>query len=259
MDNNGFDRVDAVKTELNAKTSANNGGTAPNTPNVQGAWTVFDPRNMQGYSSPQAGYNYAQRPPYPPHNAQVPPAQAYYGAYPKNIGVPYGGYDPRMNNPMPTYAPQAPTYVPQAPMPPMQPMPQMPISQPVYPPQPMRMPAPAYKDMPQEKVKADGMAFSVLSLISGLIGFLMIFGGIMIMWLSLIGIACGALAIVLGVLGRKRSRASTGHSSGLATAGMILGIVSVSFCALMFACTLACNRMTDSFMEIVYMDEEIEY
>lgn len=49
-----------------------------------------------------------------------------------------------------------------------------------------------------------------------------------------IGIIAGIVAIVLGAIGRKNGQ------GGVATAGMVLGIVTVALCAVVYLACIAC-------------------
>lgn len=78
----------------------------------------------------------------------------------------------------------------------------------------------------------EGKGFSIAALVLGIIGLI---GG----WFPYVGyftLACSILGIIFGVKGRKMSVAVHGKASGLATAGLVLGIVGTAICALGVLC-----------------------
>ncbi len=78
-----------------------------------------------------------------------------------------------------------------------------------------------------------------LSITALVVGILCIVGS----WIPVINYVTTILAIlgvIFGALGRKKSILATGKASGLATAGLVLGIIGCSFAALGLICTLAC-------------------
>ena len=80
----------------------------------------------------------------------------------------------------------------------------------------------------------DGKGLSIAALVMGILG---IVGG----WIPIVGYFTTVLAIlglVFGVIGRKKSAAATGKPSGLATAGLVLGIIGCAFAALGLVCTI---------------------
>ena len=92
----------------------------------------------------------------------------------------------------------------------------------------------------------DGKNLSVAALICGIIGIAggWIFGLIFALIPALNVIfsfavfACAILGIILGVKGRKASVAAYGKASGLATAGLVLGIIGVSLGAISLICNI---------------------
>lgn len=94
----------------------------------------------------------------------------------------------------------------------------------------------------------DGKGFSVAAVVFGI-------AGIMLGWfpvLNIIVLVCSILGIVFGVKGRKMSLAANGISSGLATAGLILGIIGLCFTVLGLLCSFAiCSA-------IIYAASEVE-
>lgn len=84
----------------------------------------------------------------------------------------------------------------------------------------------------------DGKKLSIAALVLGIVG---IVGGTVLSWVPFIGIitfVCALLGIILGVKGRAKSVAVNGKASGLATAGLVLGIIGVVFGAFGLICSL---------------------
>ena len=52
--------------------------------------------------------------------------------------------------------------------------------------------------------------------------------------MPIIGIIAGVVAIILGAIARKKGQ------GGVATAGLVLGIISVALCALVYIACFAC-------------------
>ncbi len=80
----------------------------------------------------------------------------------------------------------------------------------------------------------NGKGLSIAALVLGILG---IVGG----WIPVVGYfttVCAILGIVLGAKGRKKSIAAEGKASGLATAGLVLGIIGTAFAALGLVCTI---------------------
>lgn len=78
----------------------------------------------------------------------------------------------------------------------------------------------------------DGKGFSIAALVLGIVG---IVGG----WIPYVGyvtLVCSILGIIFGAKGRKMSVAANGKASGLATAGLVLGIVGTALGALGVIC-----------------------
>ena len=83
----------------------------------------------------------------------------------------------------------------------------------------------------------DGKAQSIAALVLGILG---VIGG----WIPVVcyfTTVCAILGIVFGVIGRKKSVAACGKASGLATAGLVLGIVSTAIAVLGLVCTAICS------------------
>lgn len=82
----------------------------------------------------------------------------------------------------------------------------------------------------------DGRGFSIAALVLGILG---IVGGFIpvVCYFTTI---CAILGIVFGVKGRKKAMAC-GSTSGLATAGFVLGIVGVAFAAIGLVCVGICS------------------
>ena len=80
----------------------------------------------------------------------------------------------------------------------------------------------------------NGQNLSIAALVLGILG---IVGGFIhvVCYFTTI---CAILGIILGVKGRQMSVAATGSASGLATAGLVLGIVGTAFTVLVLICTV---------------------
>lgn len=88
-------------------------------------------------------------------------------------------------------------------------------------------------------MKNDGLA--VAALILGLVGFVFNW----IPGLSIIGIICGILAIIFAITSKSKIKNSNGElsGSGMATAGLILGIIVVAFYIIAL---IACGALISS-------------
>ena len=82
----------------------------------------------------------------------------------------------------------------------------------------------------------DGKGISIAALVLGVLG---IVGGF-IPVVTYFTAVCAILGLVFGAVGRKKSIAATGKASGLATAGLVLGIIGTAFAALGLICTVLC-------------------
>lgn len=83
----------------------------------------------------------------------------------------------------------------------------------------------------------DGKGMSIAALVCGILG---IIGG----WIPVVAYFTTILAIlglVFGVIGRKKSTLAYGKPSGIATAGLVLGIIGCAFAALGLICTIICT------------------
>ena len=83
----------------------------------------------------------------------------------------------------------------------------------------------------------DGKGMSIAALCLGVLG---IIGGFIpvVCYFTTI---CAILGIVFGVKGRKKSIAANGKASGLATAGLVLGIIGTAIAALGVICISICG------------------
>lgn len=82
----------------------------------------------------------------------------------------------------------------------------------------------------------NGKGLSIAALVLGILG---IVGG----WIPVVGyftLICSILGLTFGVIGRKKSIAAEGKASGLATAGLVLGIIGVAIAVLALVCTVIC-------------------
>ena len=77
-----------------------------------------------------------------------------------------------------------------------------------------------------------GKTKSIISLVCGIVGLLASFGG------GVIGIALGIAAIILAVKSGNESQAAGFNRSGMAVAGLVLGIISLVIGVPVFICSL---------------------
>ena len=75
-----------------------------------------------------------------------------------------------------------------------------------------------------------GKGKAVAGMVLGIIG---VVCGVLSGYLSLIGLPVAIVGLVLSVIGGKQLKAS-GQPSGIATAGLVLGIIAVVFTAIAF-------------------------
>lgn len=90
-------------------------------------------------------------------------------------------------------------------------------------------------------MKNDGL--SITSMILGIVGLVLTF----VPGLNFIGILCGILAIIFGVISKNRIQSSDEELSGLgmAKAGLILGIITIAiFILTLVACGAILNSLT---------------
>ena len=81
-----------------------------------------------------------------------------------------------------------------------------------------------------------GKNFSIAALVCGILGIV----GAFIPYVSYFSLVLGILGIVFGVKGRKMSEAGT---TGMATAGLVLGIIGTVLCGIGLIC-VACACAT---------------
>lgn len=86
---------------------------------------------------------------------------------------------------------------------------------------------------------------AIVSLVCGIVGIV----GSFIPYVSYIAPLCAIAGIVFGALALKNVKAGNceGNEKGLATAGLVLGIVSTAVSVLMFACAICASYMCSSF------------
>lgn len=90
-------------------------------------------------------------------------------------------------------------------------------------------------------MKNDGL--SITSMVLGIVGLVLTF----FPGLNFIGILCGILAIIFGVISKNRIQSSDEELSGLgmAKAGLILGIITIAiFILTLVACGAILNSLT---------------
>jgi len=80
----------------------------------------------------------------------------------------------------------------------------------------------------------NGQNLSIAALVLGILGIVGVFIPVVCYFTTI----CAILGIILGVKGRQMSVAATGSASGLATAGLVLGIVGTAFAVLGLICTV---------------------
>lgn len=80
----------------------------------------------------------------------------------------------------------------------------------------------------------NGQNLSIAALVLGILGIVGVFIPVVCYFTTI----CAILGIILGVKGRQMSVAATGSASGLATAGLVLGIVGTAFAVLVLICTV---------------------
>lgn len=93
----------------------------------------------------------------------------------------------------------------------------------------------------------EGKKWSIAALVLGVLG---IVGG-SIPVVCYFTTVCAVLGIVFGVKGRKMSVAANGKASGLATAGLVLGIIGTAFAVLGLLCTAVCSAALCAAVETV--------
>lgn len=89
---------------------------------------------------------------------------------------------------------------------------------------------------PPQRNPQDGRGFSIASLVIGCCS-------IVFCWtpaLNLILLACGIIAVIMGTMGRKKSIMAYGKASGLATAGLVLGIIGTAITGIGAVSCIAC-------------------
>ena len=93
---------------------------------------------------------------------------------------------------------------------------------------------PVYQQVPRNP--HDGRGFSIASLVIGCCAVALCWTPIM----NIILLACGIIAIIMGAKGRKMSIMAYGKPSGLATAGLVLGIIGTVITGIGAVSCLAC-------------------
>jgi hypothetical protein len=138
------------------------------------------------------------------------------------------GYDPNAGYQQPGYGqqPQAPSYS-QAPYSPQAPYAQNSYSQAPYTPDPY---SGGYNAGYQQPGDQSGKTMAIISLVLSLAAIPIAFMNYLF-WISIL---CEAAAIVLGAIARKKL--SPGSGKGMATAGMVIGIVGLSLVVVIVAC-----------------------
>ncbi len=114
----------------------------------------------------------------------------------------------------------------------------VPVNQTIY-----TTPAP----VPQ-KQGANGM--SVAALVCGLLGII----GSFIPIVKYFTLVLAVLGIIFGVIGKKKAAEEGNSSTGLATAGLVLGVIGTAFSAVGVICALACVGAASTATEAAGLD-----
>ncbi len=85
----------------------------------------------------------------------------------------------------------------------------------------------------------DGQGLSVAALVCGVLGIV----GSWIPVVKYFTTVLAVLGLIFGVMGRQKSTAVHGKASGMATAGLVLGVIGVAFALLGLICTVACGAL----------------
>lgn len=109
-------------------------------------------------------------------------------------------------------------------------------SQPQYSQQPQYPQQPQYHQQPQFQKGP-----SVAALVLGILGVV----GAFIPGVKYVTLVLSILGIIFGVVGQKKAK-EVGATSGLATAGLVCGIIGTAFSAVGVICALACASSVSS-------------
>ena len=82
----------------------------------------------------------------------------------------------------------------------------------------------------------DGKGMSIAALILGISGIV----GSLLPVVCFFTTVCAVLALIFGIKGRKASTEAYGKASGMATVGLVFGIIGVAFAALGLICYTIC-------------------
>ena len=97
-----------------------------------------------------------------------------------------------------------------------------------------------------------GKTLSTIAMVLGIVSVVFAWLG----WLTLLGLVCGIVAIVLAVKGKKAS-VEAGEPTGMATAGLVLGIIGVVLSGIMVICIVACGSLSCAVLNATDVDPEI--
>ena len=95
---------------------------------------------------------------------------------------------------------------------------------------------PQYQYQHTARNPKDGLGLSITSLVVGCCSILFCWTPV----LNIILLACGIIAIIMGAAGRKKSILAYGRASGIATAGLVLGIIGTVITGIGAVSCLAC-------------------
>ncbi len=83
----------------------------------------------------------------------------------------------------------------------------------------------------------DGKGMSIAALVCGILGMIGGFIPVVCYFTTILAV----LGLIFGIIGRKKSTLVYGKASGIATAGLVLGIIGTAFAVLGLLCTIACT------------------
>ena len=184
----------------------------------------FDP-NQQDQQNFFGQPQQPQQPAQPQEPEQVQPEQIFFGqSQPQQPQQTFGQPQQPYGQPQQPYGQQPYGQQPYG----QQPYGQQPYGQQPYGQQPFGF-------QPAGRGGNPGKGFSIAALVLGILGLIFLF------WIqTFVGLAMAILSIVFGVKGRSMSTAALGKPSGLATAGFVLGIITLAIAALVIISVIAC-------------------
>jgi len=91
-------------------------------------------------------------------------------------------------------------------------------------------PQPQYGYQPQPQMTQPGKGLAIGSMVLGIVGLV-----IGLLFSMLVGIICGIVGIILAAVAKKK-----GFKGGMATAGLVLSIITVAVCLIVWIAAVAC-------------------